>query len=410
MRGPELPTELTENRWHGGLSDERVHRLWRQVREELDSHGKKSSRFRLMAGAATAAALVALAFVIPSELSNLFDLESETSAITRGAVLNTDTAPMEVTLDEGSQLSVNEHSTVQLLEMSSKRVRLSLSSGGVTCDVAEDPARDFAVVTGDIEVRVVGTKFSVSRQTSSKNDQRISKVEVDVERGVVEVWRQGRAQRLQRLTAGQSWASEERLTGAHANTPNRPDEELAARHHKGPPINHQPPSDDASSSAQKVTPGSAPPTTGETRSSPSSDAKQRRATKKSPDPTSERNEARELFEAATQARRIGNAQAAAESYRRFLRNHPGDPRAGLAAFELGRLEMDSLGRPAKALSALKRALRLSPGASFREDVLARITQAYARMGQGKACKRARAAYQKEYPNGVHGHELETLCP
>jgi transmembrane sensor len=117
-----------------------------------------------------------------------------------------------------------------------------------------------------------------------------------------------------------------------------------------------------------------------------------------------------LFEEASVARRAGDAAQAAAILKRFLASYSSDPRAGLAAFELGRLQMDSLGRPGEALGAFQRALRLSPGASFREDVLARIARAYARMGQEKACFKARETYEREYPDGVHQAGLRRACP
>ena len=83
------------------------------------------------------------------------------------------------------------------------------------------------------------------------------------------------------------------------------------------------------------------------------------------------------------------------------REHPRDPRAGLAAFELGRLRMDRLGDMPGAVQALEQAVALAPGAELREDALARLVAASAAAHDHAVCTRARARYLTEYPSGVH---------
>ena len=81
--------------------------------------------------------------------------------------------------------------------------------------------------------------------------------------------------------------------------------------------------------------------------------------------------------------------------------HPRDPRAGLAAFELGRLRMDRLGDMPGAVVALQQAVALAPGAELREDALARLVAASAAAHDRAGCARARTRYLTEYPTGVH---------
>jgi TolA-binding protein len=119
--------------------------------------------------------------------------------------------------------------------------------------------------------------------------------------------------------------------------------------------------------------------------------------------------ARELFEKAAESRRAGDAAAAARAYEDLLRLHPSDARAGLAAFELGRLRMDRLGDRAGAIAALERAVALQVGSTFREDALARLVSAYAAQGNFKACERARDRYLASYPGGVHAGAVTTRC-
>jgi hypothetical protein len=101
--------------------------------------------------------------------------------------------------------------------------------------------------------------------------------------------------------------------------------------------------------------------------------------------------------------------AAAGLYEEVLARHATDPRAGLAALELGRIQMDHLANPGAAVVSLNRALKLAPRASFREDALARLAQAYARLGRDADCRRARDAYARAYAHGIHAATVSKLC-
>jgi TolA-binding protein len=112
-------------------------------------------------------------------------------------------------------------------------------------------------------------------------------------------------------------------------------------------------------------------------------------------------DARELFEQARSEWRAGRMAEAAKTYQALLASHPRDPRAGLAAFELGRLRMDRLGDMPGAVLALQQAVALAPGAELREDALARLVAASAAAHDHAVCARSRARYLADYPSGVH---------
>jgi len=107
----------------------------------------------------------------------------------------------------------------------------------------------------------------------------------------------------------------------------------------------------------------------------------------------------DLLVLADVARLSGHATEAVVPLERILRDFPGDPQASLAALALGRLELDTLDRPAKAATALNRALSLGVPHSLREDVRTRLVEAYARAGNRPAARAAAAAYLREYPDG-----------
>ena len=115
----------------------------------------------------------------------------------------------------------------------------------------------------------------------------------------------------------------------------------------------------------------------------------------------------DLLVLADVARLSGHAAEAVVPLERILREFPGDPQAPLAALALGRLELDTLDRPAKAATALNLALSLGVPHSLREDVRTRLVEAYARAGNRAAARAAAAAYLREYPDGRDRSSVES---
>jgi TolA-binding protein len=122
-----------------------------------------------------------------------------------------------------------------------------------------------------------------------------------------------------------------------------------------------------------------------------------------------RLDAKQLFDAASAARRAGKSIQAANLFDALRRRYPSDPRAGLSAFELGRLRMDALGDPSGALEALSQAIASTPAASFREDAQARLVYASDAMHDGPRCRSMRQAYLSRYPHGVHAMTVTAKC-
>jgi transmembrane sensor len=110
-----------------------------------------------------------------------------------------------------------------------------------------------------------------------------------------------------------------------------------------------------------------------------------------------RDETRELLLAADTARLSGHASEAVPYLRRVLVRRGDDPRAHLAAFTLGRVLLDELGRPAEAAEAFARA-RASQ-TPLAEDALAREVEAWARAGDARRSHDLALEYQRSYPQG-----------
>lgn len=307
--------------------------------------GPKRSRWVAPTGLVAVAAAVLLVFVA-------FGREEGPPAWS-GTTLVAGGTSAAVALEDGSEIVAAPGARLERVSTSPEEMRVALRDGSATFEVARNPARTFVVEADDVEVRVVGTRFVVRRELGGV-------VEVRVERGAVDVVVRGE---VHRLRAGELRRVEP-LVEASVEAP--PPEELT-------------------------------PT------------RTRRPTPARRDRAESRDEPREAFDAARTARRDGSAREAAELYERFLRDFPRDDRAGLAAFELGRLRMDSLSDPRGAAQAFGRALELAPRSPFAEDARARLVDAHARAGDDAACERARARYLALHPEGRHVEAMRRSC-
>lgn len=351
------------------VSEARVNRLWGNVSARLEARPTRFWR-RLVAATALAGA-VAGALVLAKQLS---PEAPGARAVLAEAKLETASDVLAVTLVDGSKVSLASRTELQVRGNQPGAVALALARGEVVCDVTHREERKFTVVAGDVEVRVVGTKFSV-KTTPGDNPR----VEVSVLRGVVEVVSKRRPGIVARVAAGQSWIQYPEPSALPPST-------VASAPAAG--VVTEPTVSDRDGERDKGdTKGAASPASS-VASGPS---------------------ARDLFEKAGESRRSGDAAAAARAYEELLRLHPSDGRASLSAFELGRLRMDRLADPAGAITALERALALNIGPSFREDALARLVSVYASQGNFAACGRARDRYLSSYPAGVHASRVASRC-
>jgi ferric-dicitrate binding protein FerR (iron transport regulator) len=333
------------------LSEARVDRVWGRVSARLG--GPRRARGWVWTGVGACAVAAALVVFVRARGVDP-GMHGTVASAWEGAQLETAADALSVTLTDGSSLKVEPRSRVEVGDRTASALKLVLARGRIACDVTHRPGRSFVVAAGGVEVRVVGTRFSVANDEADGG----ARVEVRVERGTVEVRSPGGE--IVRVEAGHTW-SQVTKTEALAAEVEAPT----------PPV----PSPEKSHAAPRARP-----------------------------------DARELFEQARSQWRAGRIEAAAQTYQALLASHPRDPRAGLAAFELGRLRMDRLGDMPGAVTALQQAVALAPGAELREDALARLVAASAAAHDRTRCARARARYLTEYPTGVHHRTVDaTAC-
>ncbi len=334
------------------LSPERVEENWSAIADQLEA---KRTPMRSRAWLAVAAAVL-LGVVAWSQLPSA-------EPHWAGTTLASEQTSVHARLEDGSTIAAAPHSLLHREDapVGSDETRIRIEEGAATFDVTRNPSRTFVVLANGVEVRVIGTRFTVTRGAS---------VSVSVERGAVDV---RRGEQVQRVRAGERWTEEaaeepvvEALRGLDGLQQGAPGQDGLEDPEEG--------------EAEPV-------------------AEVARAAR----PTAD-----ELFERAREARRTGSASEAEALYERLLRRHPRDTRVPLTAFELGRVRMDDLGDLRGAVRAFRRSLR-SGASPFREDAMARIVRALARLGDTAGCQESHASYVSAYPQGRHTSALANLC-
>lgn len=257
--------------------------------------------------------------------------------------------------------------SLAVIEDTPQRIMVALAKGGGRFDVVPRPERVFSVRAGEVTVSVLGTAFSVERVAD--------RVGVTVTRGTVQVdWGAG----ARRLAAGEDgWFPPLVVSPAAAEEPAEGPAKEAG------PVRHK---------RKRVDDGAATP---------------------SPSPTVEPAEpavppvpdAAKLLADADRARLAGRFEDGASLLSRLIREHPGDPRAPLAAFSLGRILLGELHRPAEAAQAFARVRALAPDGPLAEDALAREVEAWARAGNLERARARGAEYLRLYPNGTRAADV-----
>ena len=265
-------------------------------------------------------------------------------------------APDVVTLkDQSRAIPLVPETRLAVEEDAAERVHLRLERGQARFEVTRRPERSFTVRAANVTVSVIGTTFGVEVVAD--------RVAVNVEKGVVEVdWGVGQ----KRLLAGESgWFPPLVLSGeaeANAESPNHASK--TPRSAGASPV----------SSARSGVPG-----------------------------------APELLAFVDAARAAGHPERAVELLKQLLRDYPRDPRAPLAAFTLGRVLLNELGRPREAAAAFNDVRRMAPSSQFAEDALAREVEAWSRASEPSRARALATTYLERYPSGRHAPRVKALA-
>jgi transmembrane sensor len=291
-------------------------------------------------------------------------------------------------LGEGTDVRFEKGAGLEVRERTEERVVVAVQRGTARFRVRHDPHRVFRVHAGDVEVEDLGTAFDVEHKGS--------RVRVAVSEGTVSVSfpeAVDGARKTVSLKAGESGeypAASPRAKAEYA--PSSARETLPS----------------ASGAASNASPESPPPVTSWRALARS--GKHRAAYELlSPGAFRDvRNEPGELLLASDVARLSRHPAEAAQLLKKLLSGHARDPRAPSAAFTLGWLLMNELGRPREAAVAFARAEALAPRGNLAEDAVARSVEAWIRAGELGRAKAGVERYRRAYPKGRHLVMLEGL--
>jgi transmembrane sensor len=295
-----------------------------------------------------------------------------------------------VDFSDGSRIELRAGARVEPIENSSRAFRVALAAGAATFDVRPGGPRRWAVECGRVSVEVVGTRFTVACAPAA--------VRVDVERGIVLVRGDGVPDGAKRLTAGMSLEVQD--TPPVEIRPTLPDPEDAQ-----PPLPRLAPT--------RVPAPAGPPSALPTPSAPwkslalhgDNDSAYAELGPQGIASASETASVEDLLTLADVARLSGHPRDAVAPLSRIVSEHAQDPSAPLAAFTLGRIQLDSLAQPREAATSFQRAIDLGLPRSLEQDAYARRVEAKARAGDAAGAREARQEYERRFPQGQRLNEV-----
>jgi FecR-like protein len=262
--------------------------------------------------------------------------------------------------------------SVEWQQTSDGGITLVLARGSVDCQVEPRHGRPpFKVVSGDVTVVVVGTRFTLTRTPSPRVDVAHGKVRVEAPGGTWDI------------EAGESWTP---MTTASTAAAVAPAPESAAAPDPAPEITMD---------AVVVPRAKKPSVT--TAQSPTD--------KSAIDPPSTQELAKEAYRAA---QRLENTdpKLAAANYR-AIASGKDDGYAAIALVALAELSLKQ-NDPQGALAALDEHARMFPHAGTREDAAWFRIEALRTMGKRDEARGAAADYLREFPDGVYAKPAARL--
>jgi transmembrane sensor len=345
----------------------------RRVRDEAKRRRVKRIAGPLLVAAALALAVVGWRGLTPSSASGANPVAAREAGVER-ILLGDGT---DVLLDKGAGLEVREREV--------HRVVVAVKTGLARFRVRHDPERVFIVQAGDVEVEDIGTTFDVEHKEGSV---RVTVTEGSVMVSFPRVAGEVRGKVL--LKAGESGVYSAIARGAE------PSDRASAQ-------NPAPPSSigDAALEPRETSTGWRELA----RSGKHGRAYQVLAPS---DFRDVRDEPGDLLLASDVARLSHHSKEAAGLLRRLLAGHSSDPRAPSAAFTLGWVLMNELGRPREAADAFARAEKLAPRGNLAEDAKARAVEAWVRAGELARARAEVERYRTRYPQGRHLGLLDRL--
>lgn len=399
----------------------RVQRMWAAIDARRDLASRRSGRRWVPVGLSVAGVVVLVGGLLVG-LVAFGGGEGEPGPL---RLANGEPLPRalaaDVALSDGSTVRVGPGARLDLLENGVEAVSFALREGRARFEVRPGGPRAWRVECGRASVHVVGTVFEVDRSAEG--------VRVVVERGAVVVRGPGVPDHAQRLEAGASLlvpaslatpgeaVADAALVEAAASEGSRSAASPGSRQAPLQPLRERSLEELAPRRATSMSldPRGAGPRDAITWRTAASRARYEEAFQALGSSGVQRETERargpaELWALADVARFSGHPEDAVGPLTRLLDEHPNDPKVALAAYTLGRIELESLDRPSDAARHLERSLALGLPEALREAALARRVSALGRAGRRHEAADAARAYLQDFPDGPNRARVEPWAP
>jgi transmembrane sensor len=371
-----------------------------RIAEEIDSRSLGRKRRGLLPlvviGATAAAAVIVVATAQRHHDAGPLLLADGRDLVT----VDSGGAPSEISLSDGSHIRLLPGARMEPLESTGATFSAIVAQGRADFDVRPGGPRHWTIECGLATVEVVGTEFSCERGPG--------RLRVEVRHGVVLVRGERVPERARRLSAGES-----------LDIRDETDRSMAMAGDTLDPAALRERADSQEAVAIAATMETANREDSQPRAYGSVARPWRDLARRGRHedayaalgPEGLRRESKrlgvnDLLALADVARLSGHPAEAVMPLDRIIGDFANDAQAPLAAFALGRLELDSLGHAQAAASAFRKALTLGIPRSLREDVRARLVEACSLSGDSRAAQRAADAYLAEFPKGRHVQAIQ----
>jgi transmembrane sensor len=371
-----------------------IHRMGERI--DLHMHRPRRRRFLQLAlvGMTAGAVILAAASRIHRDAGPLLSSEGrELVAMDAGA------ATRDFVLSDGSRIRLSPGARIEPLESSGTSFSAIVTQGRADFEVRPGGPRRWVIECGLASVEVIGTAFACDREPG--------RLRLEVRHGAVLVRGERVPDRARRLSAGETLVLEEEerrppVADDTSALPGLQENASSAGSLAPEPAAGVVQGEEARSKGRLLADRSWRDLARHGRHGEAFAALGTEGLRRE----SKRLGVNDLFALADVARLSGHPADAVVPLERILTEFVSDAQAPLAAFALGRLELDSLGRAQAAASAFRKALALGIPSGLREDARARLVEAYARSGDGGAARRAADAYLEEFPHGRHAQSIQ----
>ncbi len=357
---PGEPRQL-EQLLEPAIDEPRIAANWQQIQHVRRRRHRGRSPRRWAVRLAVIAVAVAVGVIMWPGRGG--PLTATTVEVHAGAIVDT-SAAQRVHFNDDSRVDFAAGTRLEVLSNEADRFVTLLHRGRARFDVHPGGPRRWEVETSRATVEVVGTAFSVEA-----SEHRVS---VEVERGVVIVRGERVPGRIVRLTAGDKLALED---------PDHTARRATSEHDRSAP----------------PAPSATPELASGARPDPAIP----------PDAIAE-HELAEAIASADLKRATGDARGAAAVLEHALRGLRHDEVTGLVAFTLGRIYLEDLGMPARAVSAFERTIAIGAPRGLLEDAYARRIEALVRARRHADAATARDEYDRRYPRGARRGTVHAL--